>query len=965
MRGTTDSNAGLIFSGLLLAALAVGAFLLLSSDGFVEQWTSLDFSHLLSWIVTGAILMLLSKVAGLAQVAVEKRAILAATDTDKAGEPDTEAEAADAEVEGVGAADTGPNSLVQTMAVARGVLSAAGGAVLISGLLTAIASLPSTISARPGAPDPDTLSRYLQVFGSLIKWVFLAAGFYAVTRIVGTIWPMAGDTLRFPWRQAISLAVAYILLADGGLLRMAFEFPGTLILVILALALLLPYLSSVGRRFVAMPLPKRVMVSARGLLLISDMGGMVLVLGIMVSLPGIVDGIPELQTGGNLESVAPYLEILDSLAFWSIILLAPFIVIRIVAAFRPVVGDVFGFPMGRILLFALALIGFSDNGVPVTASSFPIPQLMPAIGVALLVSYLTLVLRRVGQLGLSPRIAVPLTNIPPLIGAFMPPLSVSLVVWALLQSFPLISAPLLDYSATEAFGKNSLPYFAGLFDARYTMTAFVFTAMLFLSLPDPLWAPARLRVRPMVAAVGFTASGCLVWLSLAPLSGVGHAFPLAGAIFGAGLITLGLCQLAAYLEGSPEPLYSSPTRWLTTSKARGFLIGASLAFYGMLLRPAMYETLWFASVYEWVVVLAVAMWAMFRIRGSMKTFVETAEAAPSNWVGWERHEQQFEDRPDPRRNLVSRWQQRFVESGEWGSPWSYLMVLLCRNNATPEDVKDVFQPLRQSVVGPVRRGFRRGGRDGDQRRREAGLARCLRGAERALTSAPSLQSATEASGLRQAAEPFIESGANCEAVAAEVISEYRRRGADTNHAVNLWFPLVNVVDRPSGRFQFPWVRRRNSARARERRRKLVEGAISHLSGKGTMSSLPVGIAALRAPLSPISLQTGLAAPPQGSQPATSGVGVESATPEGTPPTIAPRLSPFERHQLMRASSRVPAASVSGVATSLAIVPGQGFELLQETDHSYFVRTSENVEGYVSKSALRRLPILPGDEVDVF
>ena len=869
MKEFADSTAGLIFSVFALVALAAGAFLLLSSGGVLFERTSLDFGHLVPWIAAGAVLLILSRLAALAQGMAERRELSSDTGIPATGGAETRIGTDYSEGEQQGEHDTpdsGALPMSTVASAARGVLTAAGGAVLIGGILTAIATLASTIAARPGGPDLETLDSYLDVFGSLIKWVFVAAVLYAATRVVEAVWPAVAETLQFSWRPAVVLAAAYVLLSDGGLLQRAFEFPGTLILVLLAIAMALPYLSNVGRKFVSMELPRRATISANAVLLVSDIGWMALVIGIMLSLPGLAGGIPEIQEGGTLESVAPYLDLLDTLALWSVILLAPFIVIRIVAAFRPTVGEVVGFPMGRIILFALSLIMFSGNGVPATASSFPIPNLMPAIGAALVVSYLTLVLRRVGQLGLPERIAIPLTNIPPLVGAFMPALSVSLVAWAVLQSLPLISAPLMDFERTEAFGHNSLPYFAGLFDARIALTGFVFAAMLFFSLPDPLWTPARLRVRPMLAAIGFSASGCLLWLSLAPLSGAGHAFTLLGAIGGAGFITLGLCQLTAYLDGSRDPLISGAASWLTSSKARGFLMGASLAFYGMLLRPAMYETLWFAAVYEWILVLAVAVWAMFRIRGNVKTFVETAEATPSNWVGWERHEQQFEDRPDPRRNLVSRWQQRFAESGEWSTLWSYLMGLLCRNNASPDDVRDVFRPLRQAVAFPAKKWFWQWKREDDQRRREAGLAQCLRCAERALSGVRPLPVGPDSTRLAEEARPFVETGEGAEAVAASVISEYRSRGADTNSVVSLWFPLVNVVDQPEGWLQFPWVRRRNRAMARERRRRLVDGAVSHLSGEGSLASLAVGIAARRVPLSPVSLQTGQAPPPVTVQP---------------------------------------------------------------------------------------------------
>lgn len=976
MKSFADSKVGLILSAVLSTAIAAGVFLLLSSGGVVFESASLDFGHLVPWLSAGAILLMLSRAAGLAHRSIEDRG--ASTDNPNSEEEDSPAATANAETEGASefpaateesqALDRSVNALLPILAISRGVLVALGVALLVAGLLTAVSSLPSTLADRPEAPDVEELGRYLQIFGELIKWIFVAALLYAAIRVAGVLWPAGEQALLFPWRQVLALTAAYVLLANGGVLPVAFEFPGTVLLVVIAIALLLPHLSVVGRRLLAIPLPARVSNAVRAFLLISDTGWMALVLGIMVSLPGIAGEIPALQEGGALESVAPYLEILDTLALWSAVLLVPFIIIRVIASFRPVVGEVFGFPMGRIILFALALISFSGNGVPATASGLPIPELMPAMGAALLVSYITVVLRRVGQLGLPDRIAIPLTNIPPLIGAFMPALSASLVAWAFLQSLPLISAPLMDFDTTEAFGKNSLPYFAGLFDARHALTAFAFSAVLFLALPDPLWTPARLRVRPMLAAVGFVATGCLGWLSLAPLSGAGHVFPLTGAIIGTGFITLGLCQLAGYLDGHSDPLYSDSARWLTNSKTRGFLIGGALAFYGMLLRPAMYETLWFAAVYEWVVVLSIAIWAIFKIRGNMKTFVETAEATPTAWARWERHEQQFQDLPDPRRNLLARWQHGFVESGQWVSLWSYLMALLSRNNASPEDVNKVFQPLRGAVAGPGRKKFWRIRDDGERKRREAGLAQCLRSAEEVLsnTSASPVMydsfsprervEESASSALTSAAQPFIETGDNPEAVAAAVISEYRRRGADTNHAVNLWFPLVNVVDRPSGWFQFPWVRRRNRARARERRSRLVQGALSHLYGDGTLASLPVGIAAHPAPLAMAYHQTGSA--PSG-RAAPSGASAEGPSPAGN----APGLSRFAQHQMTRASAQDPAGGLSPVGSSLSVAPGQGFELLQETDNSYLVRTSENIEGYVSKSALHKLPILPGDEVD--
>ncbi len=970
MNRSTESRFGLIFSCLVFAGIAGAAFPLLATGGPVHNAISLDFRHIAPWVAVGAAMLLLSRIVAIASSVLEPRQSQVSTeeeeewdynDDDDGGKEDpgkSESEGAQQEVS---------SPLLRAAAITQGALQGLGWATLVSAMLAILATLPATISsARPDAGDVESLESYLSIFGSLIKWVFAAGIFYGLLRTARTLWPAARGALPFPIRVLVVLAVAYILLAGGGVLDIAFDFPGALVLIIFALVLALPYLASVLRNLVTLSLPARVQNPARVLLLVIDIAWIVLVLGIMLSLPGIVGDIPELQPGGALASVGPYLDIFDTLAFWSVILLAPFILVRVIAAFRPAVGEVFGFPMGRIILFALALIGFSDNGIPATASSFPIPKLMPAMTAALVISYLTLILRRVAQLGLPPRVAVPMTNIPPLIDALMPAISASLVVWALTQSFPLISAPLLDNSGTASFGEASLPYFAGLFEVRFALIAFVFLTVLTWALPDPLWTPARLRVRPLVAALGFTAAGCFLWLAMAPLSGVGHVFPLLGAIVGAGLLTLGLSQMVAYFVDSPEPLYSGPARWFTSSRVRGFIVGAALAFYGMLLRPLLYETLWFAAVYEWIVVFALAVWALFRIRGGLKSFVETAEAAPLSWTRWNRHEQQFEDRPDPRRVLVSRWQHRFVESGEWSSLWSYQMGLLSKNNATPQDAQRVFRPLRDALVQKPGDGWLRRRGDRDYRRRVAGLSASLRSTEQVLSNSPALPPNVDASVVGGVSSGFIENGADSELVAATIIAAYRRRGANTDSAVALWFPLVNVADSTLKWFQPPWVRSRIRRRDRERRRKLVEGAISHLSGNTTAASLTVGVAVRRAPLTPVSTDQGRSTPSTASQPAydSSSVPTAPSSTTGTPGAERGRpISRWGQHQMSRAATdTVGSQAVSASAQTDAVTAGQGFELLSETASSYLVRTSENVVGYVSRTALVWLPILPGDEV---
>ncbi len=68
---------------------------------------------------------------------------------------------------------------------------------------------------------------------------------------------------------------------------------------------------------------------------------------------------------------------------------------------------------------------------------------------------------------------------------------------------------------------------------------------------------------------------------------------------------MALTQLAAYATSSSDSVVSRYGWVAVKVKARGFLLGAALASYVLLLRPVFYEALWFAVLYEWLVVMAV------------------------------------------------------------------------------------------------------------------------------------------------------------------------------------------------------------------------------------------------------------------------------------------------------------------------------------------------------------------------
>ena len=947
---------GMILSALFWGAVAVSAFVLLAQDGLLHRATGLDFHYLRSWIALAAILFLLGHIAEMAREVLVFR--WAPLPPGPGGGEESE--------HTQGPAGAVPSS-ARVAAVLRSVLGGCGRLVLVIGAIVAIPQLPATVSDRPGWPNVESIAPYLRSLNSLAVWTAVFSVFFIAVRGASEIWPTVGRAFPLPLGRFSVFALSYFFLSGSGVFSEAFGYSGSVPLAVIAFVLVFPYLAQALRHYVSLDMPRRTKLPLQILLLIVDCGWGALILGAVVALPRVIDGLSQGQYGGAFEPILQYLEILDSLALWSIILLSPFILIRAIAVFRPAIGEVFGFPVGRIILFALAVITFSDKGIPATASAFSIPNLMPATSVVLAVSYVSLLLRRTTLLSLSGWAGQMATNIPPLVSAFVRALGISLVTWAVLDSLPLLSAPLLDRAATASLGETTLPYFAELFEVRFMFSGFLFVAILILSVPDPLWSPSRWHARPLVIAAGLVASGSLIWMSGAMLSPLGHGFPLAGAVAGVGLLSLGLSELAAYGVDSNNPVIAGAARSMQGSRIRWFTVGASFAFYGVFLRPLMYETLWFARVYEWLAVLLLALWAMMQARGTLRPYVESAEAASAAWNEWDRHQQVLENRSDNRWDLLGSWRQRFVYHEEWINMWAYLTGLMCRNAAPPESARAIIRPLLQSVGPAARRSLWRGGRKREQKNREIAFAQSIANIDRSLSNRPGPSPASRESALTDLAGPYIETGAEPETVAAAIIEAYAQRGADVDHAVNLWFPLVNPVERPPRWFEPPWVRNRRRSRARERRRKLMDAATAHLSGQLDHHSLPVAVAASPAPLYyPSTGQSRLGSTRQ------PGVSSENGVLEGTEPTpsnteadgnqadVASRRM-RDRLSMMSYETTAPTASETR-AGSLAA--GQGVEFLGETERVYLVRTAGGGDAQILKSQFRRLPILPADEVEV-
>ena len=123
-------------------------------------------------------------------------------------------------------------------------------------------------------------------------------------------------------------ALSYFCLSGGGVFSEAFGYSGSVPLAVITFVLVFSYLASALRHYASLDMPRSTKLPLQMLLLIVDCGWVALILGAMVALPRVIDGLSQGQYREAFEPVVQYLEILHSLAQWSSVLLSPFILIR-------------------------------------------------------------------------------------------------------------------------------------------------------------------------------------------------------------------------------------------------------------------------------------------------------------------------------------------------------------------------------------------------------------------------------------------------------------------------------------------------------------------------------------------------------------------------------------------------------------------------------------------------------------
>ena len=591
------------------------------------------------------------------------------------------------------------------------------------------------------------------------------------------------------------------------------------------------------------------------------------------------------------------------------VVLALMVAVKCASIWSPRIVLVLGFPRLRLLAVAVtALLVFQGQSYKYGFLESP---LLVGLSAAMTVSYLADVLRDVGKLT-QPRWRVVADGLG-LTANFVWACGGALAIWALLSALPNVSTTLLGEWPGQRIGHETLAHFSYVFDARHMIAGFTLVLLFAARAPGSVTGEGSAGYVRLIKAAAYGLAGSLAWLATASLSPLGHGYPLLGAAIGCGLFAGALGALVRGFVTGSGGLLNNVADWLSKSVVRTFFLGASLALYGLLVRPVLYDVLSLAPVYEWMVVLVFAVFAVYRMRTRSRKELLPNTAPPASWTNWSRHVPDTEERSDSRMTALLGTMQNFVATGEWSDVWRYVLQLLLRNGVPLQSVPTVFEPLRRHHLEVAKaRGLRRRKQNEMGRRREKALVETMDLAEAALSLPKKPLETVDEDRLLETAKPFLDAGVESEHIVVLLVVAYWQRGAGVDAAAALWFPLMTMerdaipptlevatlydkLTRRAGRRGTEWNRTRRAG--------MIEGALAHLFHEGSCEGLAV---ALLAPDTRVS---------------------------------------FEAWREQR---------------QYRLTQDLGVELIPLADSEIFVRPGEQARGYRTKMGANRQQILPGD-----
>jgi hypothetical protein len=194
---------------------------------------------------------------------------------------------------------------------------------------------------------------------------------------------------------------------------------------------------------------------------------------------------------------------------------------------------------------------------------------------------------------------------------------------------------------------------------------------------------------PIVNALGQFLSGLAVWQFLAAFSAPSGTLDKIGLIIFAGIVTIALSNIGHYGEDSKNPFMADAARWLTHGLALKFFIGAFIAAYILLIRPAIVKTFSYAAIVEWLIVCLIG-WRLF---SGIKNGIRLRNAVEVHEVDWKKHVQLLNNLQGAEIPRLGEIQEVFTGEGSRDYLLVYLTLLLHNNKVSPEEIRRILHPI--------------------------------------------------------------------------------------------------------------------------------------------------------------------------------------------------------------------------------------------------------------------------------
>ena len=407
-----------------------------------------------------------------------------------------------------------------------------------------------------------------------------------------------------------------------------------------------------------------------------------------------------------------------------------------------------------------------------------------------------------------------------------------LLLAAPLNALPAVISYLTDNGVSLLFGIDLPQVLTSLHDSRFLVAGLVAGVFNLRSLTS--YGPEGLgRYVPLLEAAGLGAASAAVWFVGAELSDLGRGYQLSGVMAATGLAVVAIARLAPYTALVSSRLLADTATWAAQSNVRMFALGASVAYYGLFLRPVLYQRLSFALLYEWIAVCSIGLVLLLKTSKIVAGDLAVA-APPSSWPVWERHSQKIAQISDTYFSSVANRFRRYVGTGDWREVWAYVLAVLLRNDVTPQAASTVLAPIirhRNKKPGWL---WWPGKANAVRERWQLARAELVEeaiDAMEALMRRPGgrLRPLAEAS-VHDASVRFVQGEDGIELSTMLTVSMWQQ-GAQLHDAMFAWYWLLLHEDRPRRLYHVGWLKSRLMQGNETRRRELIDQAMARAFGE--------------------------------------------------------------------------------------------------------------------------------------